>query len=117
MNPKNKTALIVGSDQSRQSNHLHTASISQQVAARKVPKKWQRVLSALIDGPKNSRQLEREAYDHVPHSTISDLRKRGLCIDTAMISVPGFAGEPARIARYSLAPHSLGRARALLGLQ
>lgn len=116
MTTQNETARLTANETGRESKH-HTSSIAQPSAARNsVPKKWQRVLAALLCGPRNSRELERDAHDHVPHSTISDLRKRGIYIETEMIAVPGYAGEPARIARYSIAAHSIPKARALLGL-
>ena len=87
-------------------------SIGQWGAARK----WQRVLRALLDGPRTTRQLEREpVFDHCAHSTASELRKKGLPIVTEMIEVSGYAGEPARIARYSLDPTGRERALKLLG--
>ncbi len=81
-----------------------------------IPRKWARVLTALLDGPRTTRQLEREpVFDHCAHSTASELRKKGLPILTEMIEVPGYAGEPARIARYSLDPTGRERALRLLG--
>lgn len=117
MKPENKTALIVGSDQGRQSNQFHAASVSHSVAARKASsKKWQRVLSALLDGPRTSRELERApVFDHCAHSTASELKKKGIEVLSEPVVIPGYAGEPARVARYSIAPASVQRARALLG--
>lgn len=82
-----------------------------------IPRKWERVLAALLDGPRTSRQLEREpVFDHCAHSTASELRKKGLPIITEIVEVPGYAGEPARIARYnSLDPTGRERALKLLG--
>lgn len=79
-------------------------------------RKWQRVLTALLDGPQTSRQLEREpTFDHCAPSTASELRRKGLPIVTEMIEVAGYAGEPARIARYSLDPTGREHALRLLG--
>ena len=81
-----------------------------------IPRKWQRVLTALLDGPRTSRQLEHApTFDHCAHTTASELRKKGLPILTEMIEVPGYAGEPARIARYSLDPTGRDRALRMLG--
>lgn len=83
------------------------------VTSRPAPK-WMRVLRALVDGPRTSRQLEREAFDHVPHSTASELRKKGIVLETEIVTIAGYAGCSARVARYSIAPESRGRAERLL---
>jgi hypothetical protein len=84
------------------------ASFTPQFAARK----WQRVLRALLDGPKTTRQLEGPpTFDHCGHSTASELRKMGVELQTDLVEIVGYAGLPARVARYSLT--DAGRARAL----
>lgn len=78
--------------------------------------KWQRTLSALLEGPKNSFELERApTYDHCANSTMSELKKRhGLVIHTQMIRVPGYENCGALIAEYRLAEGSRAKALALL---
>jgi hypothetical protein len=86
----------------------------QRLAARK---KWKRFLQAIYESPKTSRELElAPVFDHCAHSTASELRKKGIGIDTEIVEIRGYAGEPARIARYSLAAESRERARAILNL-
>lgn len=78
--------------------------------------KWERELRELLKGPRTSRELEREpVFDHCAHSTISELRKKGVDIDTEIVEIPGYAGLPARIARYTLTPSGRDRAMKLLG--
>lgn len=84
-------------------------------ARQRVPSKRERVLAELLRGPRDSRQLERDpAFDHCPNSTVSELKKAGLVIDAERIEVPGFAGRPAWIARYSIPEHGRRVAEALL---
>jgi hypothetical protein len=95
---------------------MNHAIESQLEAAHKSTPKKIRLLTALVDGPKNSFQLEKHpTYDHCPNSTVSELRKAGVEILTEMVSVPGYGGEPARIARYSLTPKSRDRALQMIG--
>lgn len=78
--------------------------------------KWERVLRELLKGPRTSRELECEpAFDHVAHSTAAELRKKGIGLDTEIIEISGYAGLPARIARYSLTPSGREYAIKLLG--
>ena len=80
--------------------------------------KWQRVLRALADRPHTSRELERDpVFDHCAHSTVAELRKRGIAIDTDMVEVAGYAGLPARVARYSLTAEGREAALWLLEVQ
>lgn len=89
---------------------------SQLEAAHKPPAKKFRLLAAIVDGPKTSFELEKApVFDHCANSTVSEWRKQGLDIRTEMVTVAGYAGESAHIARYSLAPASLDRALRLLG--
>lgn len=87
--------------------------------AHKPPLKWERTLGALLEGPKNSFELEKApVFDHCPNSTVSELKKRhGLIIITIMIRVPGYANEGAMIAEYHLDARSHAHARQLLGEQ
>jgi hypothetical protein len=79
------------------------------------PAKIERVLAALLDGPKTSRQLElAPVHDHVPHSTAGELRRRGVELRSELVEVPGYGGCLARVARYSIPDHARGRALDLL---
>ncbi len=72
-------------------------------AYREAAHKWQRFLRELLKGPRTTRELEKEpVWDHCAHSTAAELRKRGIDISTEMIEISGYAGLPARVARYSL---------------
>ena len=85
------------------------------IARREAAHKWRRTLFALLQGPHDSFQLERDpVYDHCPNSTVSDLKKRGVEILAEMIEVRGYAGIPTRIARYSLTGAGREAARRLL---
>ena len=87
-------------------------------SARKVPHKWQRWLTAVLESPKTSRELQHPpVFDHVAHSTASEVRKMGVEVITEMVTISGYVGEPARVARYSIAPESRDRAIRLLGDQ
>lgn len=81
-------------------------------------RKWQRWLKAVLESPKTSRELEQApVFDHVAHSTASEVRKMGITVITEMVEISGYAGLPARVARYSVAPESRERARRLVGDQ
>lgn len=89
-----------------------TPTITQLPAARK----WQRFLTALLESPRTSRELElAPVFDHCAHSTAAELRKKGIDLVAEIIEISGYHGQPARIARYSIAPESVERARRLLG--
>jgi hypothetical protein len=60
----------------------------------------------LLRGPHTSFELEEFAHDHVPSSTIAELRRDGLRIHSELVAVPGYAGEKAHVARYTLDPSS-----------
>lgn len=82
-----------------------TANLSPTTNARnsQIPTKRARLLYALLDGPKDSFELERApVHDHCANSTVSELKKAGVNIAAQMIEVAGFAGITTRIARYSL---------------
>lgn len=55
------------------------------------------------------------AWDHCANSTVSDLRTTGIDIHTGIIALAGYAGQPARIARYSLDEASRQRVLQLIG--
>jgi hypothetical protein len=87
----------------------------QRHAALKPRAKKFRLLAAILVGPKTSFELEKApVFDHCPNSTVSEWRKQGLDIRTEMVTVSGYAGQAACIAKYSIAPESLDRAKRLL---
>lgn len=90
-----------------------TGSTSQPTHAT-AARKWQRVLRSLLAGPKTSRQLETECYDHCSHSTIAELRRKGVRIHSDLVKIQGYAGLPAYIARWTIEPESLAVAWRLL---
>jgi len=66
-----------------------------------IPKKWQRVLSALLDGRTFNRfEAERQLNDHCLHSTVSTLQDMGVTIPREYETVPGYQGIPTRVCRY-----------------
>lgn len=82
---------------------------------RRTARKWQRWLAAVLESPRTSRELEQApVFDHVAHSTASEVRKMGINVITEMVTIRGYAGEPARIARYSIASESRAKALGLL---
>ena len=82
-------------------------------AAHNVPTKQARVLRALLARPATSFELERApVFDHCANSTVAELRRQGFGIQTEMVTVPGYGGRSARIARYHL--HLESRAAAQL---
>lgn len=83
-------------------------------SAGRAPSKIQRVARCLLKGPCNRFELERQAHDHVPASTIQDLRAKGLVIHSKIVEVAGFAGAIARIAEYHLDPQSRELAAAIV---
>lgn len=68
-----------------------------------IPKKWQRVLSALLDGRTFNRfESERQLNDHCLHTTVSTLQDMGVTILREFETVPGYQGIPTRVCRYWL---------------
>ncbi|MGC3982813.1 MAG: hypothetical protein QM808_16300 [Steroidobacteraceae bacterium] len=111
----NDAALSATNAQGRNSNNSITNS-AQQEAARKPTLKWKRFLRAILESPKTSRELERApVFDHVAHSTASELRKKGVSVDTEMVAIVGYCGELVRVARYSIP--DVARANALKVLE
>lgn len=79
------------------------------------PAKIERVLAALIERPHTSRELDlAPTYDHCSHSTVADLRAEGVEIETQRVSVPGYAGQPAHVALWSIPDQVKPRAREIL---
>lgn len=94
---------------------MNPAIQPQPIAAHKPTPKRIRTLAAIVAGPATSFQLEQApVFDHCANSTVSELRKAGIEILTEMVTVSGYAGEPARIARYSIAETSRQRALQLI---
>ncbi len=80
------------------------------------PRKWQRILRALVDGRTLNRfEAARELRDWCLNTTISQLEGRGVQIHRRDETVPGAFGD-VHCCRYWLSPESLQRARELLGL-
>ncbi len=82
-----------------------------------IPKKWQRVLSALLDGRTFNRfEAERQLSDHALHSTVSSLQAKGVIILREFETVPGYQGIPTHVCRYWLeqSESNLRRASILL---
>lgn len=68
-----------------------------------IPKKWQRVLSAFLDGRTFNRfESERQLNDHCLHTTVSTLQYMGVTILREFETVPGYLGVPTRVCRYWL---------------
>jgi hypothetical protein len=78
------------------------------------PRKWRRVLRALVDGRTLNRfDAYRELRDSCLNTTISQLERRGVRISRRDETVPGAFG-PVRCCRYRLSPESRIRALELL---
>jgi hypothetical protein len=98
--------------------HERASDSTQRGAALKPRTKKLRLLEAILEGPKTSFELEKApVFDHCPNSTVSEWRKLGIGITTEMITVSGYGGEPAHIARYSISPESRDRVMRLVGEQ
>lgn len=83
--------------------------------AQRRPKKWARILYALVDGCSLNRfEAARELRDHVLPTTVSQLERRGVRILRKEETVAGAFG-PVRCCRYWLDPQSRARALELLG--
>lgn len=66
-----------------------------------IPKKWQRVLSALLDGRTFNRfESERQLNDHCLHTTVSTIQAMGVTILRKFETVPGYQKIPTRVCRY-----------------
>jgi len=87
----------------------------QHVAALKPEPKYVRVLRRLLQGPLHRFEAERyPVSDHVLNSTVSELKKRGLEIDSKLICLPGHSGAAAHVALYTLEETSHQRALQLI---
>ncbi|MBA4056704.1 MAG: hypothetical protein C0490_18465 [Marivirga sp.] len=84
-----------------------------------IPKKWQRVLKALLIGKSYNRfEAERLLNDHCLHSTVSTLQSFGVTIFRETETVKGWQGLPTRVRRYWIdkSPENTKRANELLNL-
>lgn len=82
----------------------------------RAPAKIERVLAALLEAPRTSRELQEfPVCDHVAHSTAHDLRRREISIVAERVEIRGYQGEPCWVARYSIPPE--GRAFAVEQLE
>jgi hypothetical protein len=81
----------------------------------KPPKKWERVLAALLEGRSYNRfEAERDLSDHCLHSTIASIEAKGVPVSRRFESVPGYAGSQTKCCRYWLDPKNFAAARILL---
>lgn len=80
-----------------------------------IPTKRARVIRLLLERRTANRfEIEALARDHVPNSTIAELRAAGLEITSRIVEVPGYGGQVARIAEYTLPDHARSRAREMI---
>lgn len=79
--------------------------------------KRHRVLRALLAGPLTTFQAEKApVFDHCLPSSISELRNKDrVGIVSTRITVPGYGGHPAHIARYELTEAGRVTAEKMLG--
>jgi len=69
-----------------------------------VPTKFSRVLAYLVTGRSLNRfEAERRLHDHCLHSTVARIQGYGVRVDRHTEVVPGFGGNPTRVARYRIA--------------
>jgi len=80
------------------------------------PRKWQRILFALVEGRQLTRFDAELIGDHCLHTTVASLENRGIQILRDLEVIGGRFGA-SHCKRYRLAPESLERARELLGLK
>lgn len=84
--------------------------------AGKQPRKWERVLRALLEGRTLNRfDAYRELRDSCLNTTVSQIEARGVKILRQEEVIPGAFG-PIHCCRYRIAPEALQAARKLLGL-
>lgn len=79
------------------------------------PRKWRRILQALVDGRTLNRfDAYRELRDSCLNTTVSQIERRGVRILRKEETVPGHFG-PVHVRRYWIDPASMEHARELLG--
>ena len=80
------------------------------------PVKWRRILAELAAGRKLTRFDAEHLGDHTLPQTIHRIEAAvGIKIEREFVTVPGWAGCPAHVARYSLSPVNREKALAFLG--
>jgi hypothetical protein len=68
-----------------------------------IPKKWERVLAALVSGKSYNRfEAERWLNDHCLHTTVSTIQGMGVTIRREFEVVPGYMGAETHVCRYWL---------------
>lgn len=83
----------------------------------RLPKKWQRVLTAFLEGKSFNRfEAERQLNDHCLHSTVSTIQSFGITIFRETETVRGWQGIPTRVCRYWIdkSSENINRANGLL---
>lgn len=84
-------------------NQVALVSKSQNPDDKPFPKKWQRVLTAFVEGKSFNRfESERQLNDHCLHTTVSTLQGFGVTIFREFETVLGWQGIPTRVCRYWL---------------
>jgi hypothetical protein len=84
-------------------NQVALKSTAQKPNDKPLPKKWQRVLTAFVEGKSFNRfESERQLNDHCLHTTVSTLQGFGVTIFREFETVPGWQGIPTRVCRYWL---------------
>ena len=99
----------------REDIELTSAIEQQESGALKPEPKYCRVLRRLLAGPLH--RFEAEQYpvsDHVLNSTVSELKKRGVNINSTLVCLPGYSRAGAYVALYELAEESRQRALQLI---
>ena len=78
-------------------------SISKKSNNNTLPSKWQRVLTAILNGNSFNRfEAERQLNDHCLHSTVSYIERLGVVIERKFETVRGWQGIPTHVCRYWL---------------
>lgn len=95
---------------------MNPAIQSRSVGALKPEPKYARVLRRLLEGPLHRFDAEKfPVSDHTLPSTVSELKRRGVTIQARLIRLPGYGGNGAHVAEYSLAEESRARALQIIG--
>ena len=82
-------------------NQMAFESTTKKTNDNPIPKKWQRVLKAFLDGKSFNRfEAERQLNDHCLHTTVSTLQSFGVTIFREYETVSGWQGIPTRVCRY-----------------
>ena len=98
-------------------NQMAFKTQTQELNDNSIPKKWQRVLKAFLEGKSYNRfEAERQLNDHCLHSTVSTLQSFGVTIIRVTETVKGWQGLPTRVCRYWIdnSEENIKRAKHLL---